>query len=397
MDKAYLKGIIQKILDKTFSSSVKRRIKDYPDRINFACPCCGDSGSSEHKKRGNLYINSLRYICYRCGEKMGVDRLCKRFDEQIDPDKKLEMIKHLDEVMSRTDYRASMAEARLDMLIDLSDLEMAFAKGVAQISEFKPIVKDGGIYKYLIGRGIDPSMHHNIYQAKYWKSEHESEWVIAMLNRREDKILGMQIRNLKEGKRRMFKIYNYENLLEWVCMAKDVDSEVDDSEMILYNKLSYYFNILNVDIGSPITVFEGYIDSLFFPNSLGLVGVNTDYRLLESSGLDLRYFYDNDDAGYMKAEEKIKAGFPVFLWKMLFEDIVAKKKPADPGAMLHRISKIKDMNKLSQLVNDPYSKLTMESFFSRDEFDLKWIPKRKRWKKDDGSDYDKKFRSFDQM
>ena len=154
--------------------------------------------------------------------------------------------------------------------------------------------------------------------------------------------------------------------------------QVDDSEMVLYNKLSYYFNILNVDIGSPITVFEGYIDSLFFPNSLGLVGVNTDHRLLESSGLDLRYFYDNDEAGYMKAEEKIKAGFPVFLWKMLFEDIVAKKKPADPGAMLHRISKIKDMNKLSQLVNEPYSKLSLESFFSRDEFDLKWIPKRKK-------------------
>ena len=52
-----------------------------------------------------------------------------------------------------------------------------------------------------------------------------------------------------------------------------------------------------------ITVFEGYIDSLFFPNSIGLVGVNTDYRFLESNNLDLQYFFDNDEAGYKKSEE----------------------------------------------------------------------------------------------
>ena len=53
-------------------------------------------------------------------------------------------------------------------------------------------------------------------------------------------------------------------------------------------------NILNVDFSEKITVFEGYLDSLFFPNSLGVVGVNTDMRFLENNDLDLQYFYDND-------------------------------------------------------------------------------------------------------
>ena len=78
---------------------------------------------------------------------------------------------------------------------------------------------------------------------------------------------------------------------------------------------------MNVDFGNTITVFEGYLDSLFFPNSIGLVGVNTDYRFLENNDLDIQYFFDNDDAGFKKSEEKLKEGFSVFLWKKLFEDL----------------------------------------------------------------------------
>ena len=77
------------------------------------------------------------------------------------------------------------------------------------------------------------------------------------------------------------------------------------NDLVIYNKLSYYFNILNVNFEEKITVFEGYLDSLFFPNSIGLVGVNTDFRFLESNNLDLQYFFDNDEAGYKKSEEKL--------------------------------------------------------------------------------------------
>jgi hypothetical protein len=146
-----------------------------------------------------------------------------------------------------------------------------------------------------------------------------------MLNRKDDKVLGMQVRNLREGRRRMFKIYNYENLLEWIHIGKDVEIQMDMNELVVYNKLSYYFNILNVDLGNRITVFEGYLDSLFFPNSIGLVGVNTDFKLIENNGLDIQYFFDNDEAGFKKSE-KLKQGYHVFLWKKMFESIVDNKK-----------------------------------------------------------------------
>jgi hypothetical protein len=212
-------------------------------------------------------------------------------------------------------------------------------------------------------------------------------------------LLRIQIRNLKSGKRRIFKIYNYENLLEWVNIGKDrdLDSDFDMNKVVIYNKLSYYFNILNIDLSDKITVFEGYLDSLFFPNSIGLVGVNTDYRFLESNDLDIQYFFDNDDAGYKKSEEKLKAGYPVFLWKKLFEDIVLKKNSNDPYRLLYRISKVKDINKLCEIVPDAYKNLNLESYFSQDELDMKWIPKIRKKKFVEEKDYNKKIESFNKL
>jgi hypothetical protein len=393
MDKNYISDIFQRILIKEFTSINRRRIVTYSDRLNICCPYCGD-GKSEHKKRGNFYFNRLIYICFNCDKKTTFDKLCKDFNEQLDPDKKLEMIEHLNSVMTYSDFEGDFVDAKLDNLINLTELERVFTQDLTPISDFKPIQVNGGVYKYLIGRGIPPEFHTNIYQAKYWKNEDEHEWIIVMLNRRGDKVLGMQVRNLKEGRKRMFKIYNYENLLEWVNIGKETGEE-DMNKLVIYNKLSYYFNILNVDFGERITVFEGYLDSLFYPNSIGLVGVNTDYRFLENHNLDLQYFFDNDEAGYKKSEEKLKEGWSIFLWKKLFEDIVDKKRADDPYQLLHRVSKVKDINKLCQLVPDAYKKLDLPKFFSKDILDIKWIPKYSRRRKSvDEKDYNKKFNSI---
>lgn len=394
MDKSYIISIIQNVLNKEFSSSQKRKVVDYSERLNLACPYCQDSSKNQNAKRGNFYFNRLIYICFNCDKKTTFDRFCKDFNEQLDPDKKLEMIEHLNSVMTYSDYEGDFVDARFENLIEISELERVFNQDITPISDFKPVQVNGGIYKYLIGRGIEPEFHRDIYQAKYWKNEDEHDWIICMLNRRGSKVLGMQIRNLKEGKRRMFKIYNYENLLEWINIGKDTDVTDDMNSLVIYNKLSYYFNILNVDFSSRITVFEGYLDSLFFPNSIGLVGVNTDSRFLENNNLDLQYFFDNDEAGYKKSEEKLKSGFSVFLWKKLFDDIISKKNSKNPHQLLHRIGKVKDINKLCQLVPNAYNKLKLQDFFSLDVMDIKWLPKFRKQKKTKEVDYNKKFNSL---
>ena len=80
------------------------------------------------------------------------------------------------------------------------------------------------------------------------------------------------------------------------------------------------------------------------------------------------------------------------LFRSLFTSIVDKKNTPDPWSLEHRISKVKDINKLSTLVENPYKKLELSNFFSQDILDIKWIPKfRKKKKVVEEVDYNKKF------
>lgn len=380
MDKVYIKSVIQNILDQEFQIIQKRRMHEYHDRLNFACPYCQDSSKNANAKRGNLYFNKLIFVCFNCGIKSNLDRMARKFRQQLDPDKKLEIIEHLNAQLTYSDVENDLIETEFDKLINLDDLERIFNSGELHLTDFKPVVKDGNVYNYLVQRGILSEYHKHIYQAKYWKGSEIWEPVMCLLNRRGNKVLTVQIRNLKEGKRRLFKIYNFENLYKWVHNIEEID-DIDVNELVAYNKIGSYFNILNVNFDQKVTVFEGYLDSLFYPNSIGVVGVNTDFDFLEKNNLDLQYFFDNDEAGFKTSEEKVKAGYPVFLWKKLFETIVEKKNDADPYNLMYRISKVKDLNKLAELVPNPYKKLELDKMFSKDIYDLKWIPKKekKKW------------------
>jgi hypothetical protein len=380
MDEFYLKSIVERILDKEFTDSRKRKTILYPkNRIQFACPYCGDSHKNPNAKRGNLYLNRLMYVCFNCEKKTTFTKLSKDFNQQIDPEKRMEMIEYINQNLQYEEVKDDFTEAKFEKLIDFEDLKRVLNSDFVNITDFKPIDKTKGIYKYLINRGIGDEMQKNIYQAKYQMGENNHQWVICMLNRKGDKILGMQIRNLKSGKNRMFKIYNYENLLEWINHEKKIKGEetieMDISEVAIYNKLSYYFNMLNVDFSRKITIFEGYLDSLFYPNSIGLVGVSTDTKFLENNNLDIQFFYDNDHAGHKKSEEKIKQNFPVFLWKKLFTEIVERKDSKDPDRHFYRLNQIKDLGKLNELMPSSYKKLKLFDYFSEDGYDLRWIPK----------------------
>ena len=392
MDRVYVKSIIQNILNKQFSSTQRRKLMCYQDRINFCCPYCGD-GKSDYKKRGNLYYNKLFFICFNCDKKTSFDKVAKDFNEVIDPQKKLEIIEYLDSVVDYSDYDTDFADFNLDDLFSIKDLEELFnVKNTTPIFDFKPIDEKSGVFKYLIGRGIPKELHRDIYQAKYSKGDEGFEHVIIFLNRRGDKVLGLQVRNLKEGRRRFFVIYNWESIYKWF---NGDDSDIDMQKSIIYNKLSYFSNILNVNFENTITIFEGYLDSLFYPNSIGIVGVNTDLFFLENNNLELQYFFDNDTAGFLKSEEKIKKGGRIFLWKKLFEDIVSKKRGSDPYQLLHRISKVKDLNKLNEIVPNAYKKLNLNEFFSQDLYDLKFLPKRVKRRIVSDKDYLKEFKNHD--
>ena len=376
MDKEYIKSLVQEIIDKEFSDPTRRKIIDFNNRLNFCAPCCGDSHKNKHAKRGNLYFDKLLYVCFNCGTKSSLDHICKDFNVRIDPSKKMELIEHMNSNVTYNDYEDSILDNGLKYLLNLEEvIESINNNFELSLKDVTPIKKNSIVYNYLVNRGISEELHTNIYQGKNYLGSERYENVICLLNKNKNKILSIQIRNLKEGKNRNFKIFNFETLYLW---TKGNIDDIDVNTVAIYNKISYFFNILNVDFSKKVTIFEGYLDSLFFPNSIGVVGTNTDMRFLEDNNIDIQYFYDNDNSGNIKSVEKIKMGYKVFLWNKLFEYIVSMKSKSDPYKLYQKISSVKDLNKLATFVSNPYSTYKMNNFFSKDIYDIKYINKLKK-------------------
>jgi hypothetical protein len=194
---------------------------------------------------------------------------------------------------------------------------------------------------------------------------------MIILNKTEDKMIGMQVRNIMDGEKRFYKIFEFDEIYNNVYK----DNNIEESEAIPYNKLSHFYNILNVDMDSKITILEGYFDSIFIPNSVGMVGVNTDLSFLlnDNTDLDVRFLLDNDPAGYKESIAKIKESYSVFLWKKMFMDIAKKKK--DYSDAMEYLNKIKDVNKFVEKCKDKnvYYRFDMNNYFSVDQFDMKYV------------------------
>jgi len=373
LDISYLKDRIQEILNKSHSESEKRRIMPMassPKDIQFACPICGDSRKKSHEKRGHIYLNTLRFKCYNesCEQSTPTfTALCKRFNIQLDPGKKLDFINYVNENIQYRPTEDDYMSASMENVLSIEDLKRVFNDGTSELTNFQPIQNNSKAYWHLKNRKINPN-DETFWEATRWINPNWSEYVIVFLNRRGDNVLGMQTRNLKKEKeKRYFKIYNYEMLYNTI----HPDNPVDEAEAIVYNKLSYFFNILNVDFEKTITVFEGYTDSKFYPNSIGLVGLDTDLDFLMKSGADLQFFYDYDKPGMYTSLKMINKGQKVFLWEKLFEDLIKDKK--DPYTLYNKLINIKDLNKLAEIVNDPYKTLKLHKYFSIDTFDKKYI------------------------
>ncbi len=374
---------IQNILNKEHTNCTeKKKLVPYPKtnpkRLNFACPYCGDSEKVRTKKRGNLYLNTLIYRCFNCGHEGNFTKLCNDFNQIIDPEDKLKIYSYVD---SRSFTKGD--EYQLESLNKLLSLEswvkFMNEKPESWLAEIKPIQKNSHVYQYLT---IDRLIfnHENIYQGIYQKFRDGKRIfytkVIILLNRCGDKLLGVQLRNLeKDREKRFFKIVDFEELYNYM----NPDNTLDEMEAIPYNKLSHFFNIMNVDFNKPVSIFEGYLDSTFCPNSIGMVGANNDEDLLDfltnaDEHLDLRFFYDYDKTGLEKSIKMIEKGFPVFLWKKLFDTLINKSK--DKYKSKKFLNNIVDLNQLIIKLKDPniYHKFKLDNFYSIDEFDSIYLP-----------------------
>lgn len=369
IDKGYLKNKIQNILNKTHKNSDKREIKEFNDRLNFACPICGDSSKVSTKKRGNLYFKNLMFKCFDNGCRVSFLKLCEDFNVDVDIDTRLNLYNYIDSNIHFEKASDDFVIKKLNKLIKIDEfIEFYNTHPEYKLTNIKPVEVNGIIYKYLESRCIkdDPNIYEGIYHfTDTWK-----EPVLIILNKHKNLILGMQLRNIKDDKdKRFYKIYDFSMIYNIMYP----NNKIDDIELITYNKLSHFFNILNVNFNEPVTIFEGYLDSIFVKNSIGTIGTNTDLEfLLKDESLQLRFFHDNDKAGFDASIKMIKQDKPVFLWNLLFKDLLKNK--SDKYSAQKYFSTIKDLNKFIIEMND--ENINFDRYYSKDQFDMIYLDKK---------------------
>lgn len=365
-----IKNKIQEILNKKFAndSYIKRKIDVYHDRLNFSCVCCGDSLSDVRKKRGNLYLDTLVYHCYNCGEHMGINTLLHRFGEELSNEDKI-AVHEIQQNAKKFEKRVSSSQSSMSMtLLDkLAIPKVILFKQLGIISPYK----DTTASNYLKSRMI------NIKDWKYFAYNPLTKELYILNTSPSDRVIGFQIRQLnpKSHKQRytssrLTKIYSdvfnkdingiVERLLLKESLGQKYIDEEDGVENIVANldRLSGIFNIMNVNLSQPLTIMEGPIDSLAIANSIALQSAAKHLDGFFDEVENVRYLFDNDKTGREMALKKMKNHKTVFLWGQYLDMIKSKNN-------------IKDINDLQK--QNLFNIDIIEKCFSDDEFDAMYI------------------------
>jgi hypothetical protein len=338
------------VLSSEFASPIKREPTPHQDRIQFACPYCGDSHRDERKKRGNIFSATMQFHCFNgdCNAHMSVYDFFK--------EKNLLTEFNIDEQLH-------MKETGSNRLIDLKKikatlgLETFFSDEVSDLSVDREYfmtkmklqeIRGSRIEKYLRQR------FQNDFHKFGWDPIKGLLYVFNLTNSL-DRIVGIQIKTF--NKRNPYLTWKISRIHQELGIYKDENKELLDKMDFLSN----IFGIFQVDLNKPLTVFEGPLDSFLFPNSVALCSAKNSLPF-EIEGA--RYFYDNDDTGREWSIRRIKEGKSVFLWTKYMKD----------SELYHLENKIKDLNDLLIFIkrtNKPGKKFI--DYFSSDKYDAIYI------------------------
>lgn len=337
---------LEVVLNKEHQDKSKKIVKYYPSeknptRLNFACPYCGDSSQNLLKKRGNLWTNRFEYHCFNCG-------------------------KHRDAIDFFSDFNVSLHRDIKFFLLDFKREEtqsLSFDKKISSLDNLKRLAVPISMFKekglvsplddtecllYLRSRCLDKFHDNFLYDKKTKKL-----WI---LNKFEDKVVGIQVRSLK------VKNYLSYNITE-IYLALGAFLKIDEQNREQLNSLSLIFGICEVDFNQEFTIFEGPIDRLFVNNSIATTGITKgkhDYDSYEKA----RYFSDSDKDGINFMTSKIKNKKKVFLWKKFYDEC------GIPERDRKNIKDLNDIVKYARKIDDQSILLKLEGCFSNNKFDL---------------------------
>jgi hypothetical protein len=270
----------------------KQKPKPHTDRISFSCPYCGDSMQSDYKMRGNIILSGKfagYFKCFNCSIFKSVDSFLK--DYKIDL--QLDLINYLSS--TKGDFkRTSYGSYDISILMDSKTIE-EFAIDREELKKRFNLIE-------VAESPILPWLKRRLQYTEERFLFNVSENYLAILNLTKGaKVLGFQRRNF-EKRQEKYMSYNLRKIYEMLGKTEEIPEEVD--------VLSLLYRITEVNFDRVVTLFEGAFDAFLLPNSVANTGANKGLPI----EIQLRYWFDDDKTGRLKAFEKIENDEEVFLW-----------------------------------------------------------------------------------
>tara|TARA_Y100000361_G_C11157110_1_gene344851 strand:- start:303 stop:1382 length:1080 start_codon:yes stop_codon:yes gene_type:complete len=347
--KEKIKLALKKIVVQEHSNSNKQMIKDMHGRLSCACPYCGDSTRDDTLKRGNLYWDTLQYHCFNCDYHTDVYGLLKdhkiRMSDNMDT---IGIIEYIKNNKTSADQAEKFTPFIYEKIMEISVSKEDFSKATGA----KPIEIGDWIWFKLKDRLLHKKLENFLYCEKDGRL-----WILNTT--REGKIIGAQARRMI-GKGSRYLTYDISKIYEGVL---NQTLEIDTEDLNQLNNISTLFGALHVNFQSPVTVFEGPMDSLFMKNSIALCTVGRDTTKLDNIDT-VRYMLDNDTAGLKKTIEKLKSGRKVFMWTKFLSDKKLDK---------YNIKDLNDLIKICYLNGIKISLSNLEEYFTNNRLDLRYV------------------------
>jgi len=342
--KARIIDKVVRVLHHNHSHPEKRRYLESRDRLNFACPYCGDSHDNPRKKRGNIYWNDLYFHCYNCSAHVSLDNFLKDHNLNFEGEDRINIINYIKENRKNFSFGESLD---FHLFEKAKELALSFDELATGFNIYPINSLTYRAYPYLKSR----LLHHKTKNFGY--DPRRKELYVFNLTA-EGKIIGFQTREL-DGNGPKYKTWNIQRIYD--RLKRPIELSEEDLDNL--NKISMLFGILTTDMSRDFTIFEGPIDSFFMNNSIGLTGVKK--QIIEFNEIPTaRYFFDNDIEGKSRMIEKLKTGQTVFMWDKLSKDF---KIPA---------KRVKDLN---DLIKYEYKNRTgclneLDKYFTNNHLDL---------------------------
>jgi hypothetical protein len=345
--KLKIKNALKDVCLSAHSIHNKQMLKEMVDRVQMACPYCGDSHSDDTKKRGNLYWDTLQYHCYNCGHHTDLKALLTDHDIRLQNSQdSFDIIDYIQHNRSISSHQETLTHSIFQTAVELSITREQF-KSHFRAKEIEP---GEWIWFYLKGRLL-----HNRCNEFLFSPVDNRLWILNFTP--DGKIIAAQSRRMK-GKGSRYLTYDLAKLYEELGLTL----QLEPAEVEGISKISTLFGIMQVNFQQKVTIFEGPIDAKFMHNSLALATAGRNTEEFDNMQT-VRYLFDNDETGRTKMIEKLKRGRSVFMWsKFLKENKLDKYS-------------IKDLNELVikcfELKNPAIKK--MDQYFTTNQLDLWYI------------------------